>query len=103
MMEIECLQIFNVYESKLMLEKFDLENLGQGHDVQHSQLSHSLANLNLTLEHVCASSHRLRDIHISNFETLKMWVKVMMYNIRKAAIRWIISTSVKVVYLSILC
>ena len=35
-----------------------------------------------------ASFHRFRDIHISKFVTLKMDVKVVMYNIRSGAIRW---------------
>ena len=31
----------------LRFEMFDLENLGQGHRVQHSQFSHSIANINI--------------------------------------------------------
>ena len=36
-------------------------------------------------------------IHISKSATLKMWVKVMMYDICNGAIQWPISISIKVV------
>ena len=44
-----------------------------------------IANINLhksSTGHLCAGSHRFRDTHISKFVTWKMYVKVMMYNIR---------------------
>ena len=33
------------------LEIFDLENLGQGHAVRHSQWSHPMANINIFKHH----------------------------------------------------
>ena len=50
-----------------------------------------MANNNLYKSYAWAffdCSHRFPDIHISNLPTLKMQVKVMMYNIRSGAIRW---------------
>ena len=38
-------------------------------------------SIKVILEHVFVSYHRFLDIHISNFVTLKMNVKVMIYNI----------------------
>ena len=40
---------------------------------------------------ILVSSHRFRDINISNFVTLKMKVKVMMDSIRSSTIRLQIS------------
>ena len=57
-------------------EMFDLENIGKGHGAQHSQWSHSIANINLYKSHtwaLFACSHRFRAIHISKFVILKMW------------------------------
>ena len=56
------------------IEKFDFENVGQGHWVQYSQLLHSIANISLHKihgEHICASSYRLRYINILYFWTWK--------------------------------
>ena len=36
--------IFQAFTYQKSFEKFDRENLGQGHEVQHSQWSHSMAN-----------------------------------------------------------
>ena len=52
----------------------DLENLGQGHVVQHSQWSQSMANINLYKSHmrsIFVSSHHFWDRYISKFVTLK--------------------------------
>ena len=49
---------------------FDLENLGQGHQVLHSQWCHSVANTNRLSKprdaFLCYSSHRFRDIKVWN-------------------------------------
>ena len=48
----------------LKFEIVDLNNLGQGHGVQHF-----IANIKLykyPITHFCASSHHLRDINITN-------------------------------------
>ena len=71
---------------------FYLENEGQSHGV-HLQWSHSMANINVYKSHrptraFFVSSNRLRDIYILTFVTWKMLVKVMKYNIRIGAIRW---------------
>ena len=45
---------------------FGLENLGQGHEEQPSQWYHSMANINCyKTRGFFASSHRVRDIHIT--------------------------------------
>ena len=78
------------YLTKWQLENFDLESLYQGHGVQHSLLFRSIANINLYKSRSLAfivSAHRFRDINISKFQTLKMYVKVMMHSIRSHAIR----------------
>ena len=52
------------YLSKEALTKFDLEYLGQCHWVQHSQLCHSMANINLHKSHsghFGTISYHLRD------------------------------------------
>ena len=70
---------------------FDLENESRAHGVQHSRWSHSMANINLYRSHTWAffsSFHLFRDILISKFVTLKMLVKVMMYNIYSSVIQW---------------
>ena len=54
---------------------FDLENEGQGYEVQHSQWFHSMANINLYKSHTLAllvSSQPFRDSHISKFVNMKM-------------------------------
>ena len=39
-------RIFRRLRLKIPLETFALENLGQGHEVQHSQWSNSMSNMN---------------------------------------------------------
>ena len=59
----------------LMVQICDFEILGQGHGEQHSQRSQSMANINLYKSHTrffSSGSHRLRDIHSSEFVTFKM-------------------------------
>ena len=76
---------------KITVEKFDLENLGQGHGVNHSQWSSSMENIDVYKSRtgaLFASSYRFWDIHVSQFMTLKMYVKVIMYNTRRSASRW---------------
>ena len=49
-----------------------------------------MANINLCKSRSSAffvSSHHFQDIHISKVETMKMYVKVMMYNIRSCTVR----------------
>ena len=60
-MAMVMLQFSNVYLSELLLEKFDPENSGRSHRLQHSQWSHFMANVNLYKSHTLAfyaSSHR---------------------------------------------
>ena len=81
----------SAYLPKYLLEKFDLENVGQGHGVQHSQWSYSIVNINLykvIIEHFSLALTGFRNIHILKFVILKMQVKVMIYNSRSGAIRW---------------
>ena len=61
----------------------DLANEGQRHGEHHSQWSHLMANTNLHIVYlnIFAIFRRCRDIHISKCVTLKMYVKVTMYNI----------------------
>ena len=73
----------------LPFEIFDIEELGQGQRVQHSQLCHSMANVEIYKYHLLQfriSFHRFRDIDIWSL-TLKRYVKVTQYNIRNDAIR----------------
>ena len=54
----------------LTFKMFDLLKVGHGHEVQFSQCLPSMANIELYKslpEHFCASSHRFRDINVSNF------------------------------------
>ena len=56
-----------------MFEMFDHENLGQGHGVQNSQWSRSMADISVYKSHkphFCASSHRFRDINLTLKSTL---------------------------------
>ena len=65
----------------LYLKIFD-----EKHKLQHSQCRLSMANINLYESRNGAffdSSHRFRDVSISNFVTLKMQVKVTIQNNRK--------------------
>ena len=50
-----------------------------------------LTFIKVICEHFLTSSHLFWDIHISKLVTLKMQVRVMMYNIHSGAIRWQIS------------
>ena len=64
---------FSTFTCRNSLDKFDLENLGQGHTVQRSPWSHSLANTNLYQSRTWAffaSSGRFPDL-ISKFVNLK--------------------------------
>ena len=48
----------------------DLENYGKSHVVQHAPYYHTMVIINLykiNMTHVCAISHRFRDINISDF------------------------------------
>ena len=65
----------SVYLSKHPTEKFDLGNLDHDHVVQQPQWPHSMANINLYKNHTSIFFniyHRFRDIHISQFVTLKI-------------------------------
>ena len=71
----------------------DLENIGQGHDVQHSQWRHSMTNINLyksRIEHFALAITVFPDILLYNSTNcyLENQVKVMMHNIRNDVIRW---------------
>ena len=75
----------------------DLENIGQGHDVQHSQWRHSMANINLYESCTWAffaSSHCFPNnkyyLISRNLVILKWLVKVMMYSVCNGAIEWLI-------------
>ena len=75
----------NAWEEYVYIEKF-----GQDHRVQHSQCSRSMANINVYESHILAffaSSRRFRDIYISEFANLKMYVMVMRCNVRSGAIQ----------------
>ena len=64
----------NRYLSIRLIEKFDRKNLGQCHWQHHSQLCHSMANINLIksqTRHVCANSYHFVDINILNFWSRK--------------------------------
>ena len=68
MMAIVVIAFFQPIIVKQLLEKFDLECLGQGHWIQHSQLCRSMANINLHKSHTerfCDSSYCLRDIFLN--------------------------------------
>ena len=72
---------------------WDHENIGQDHEVQYSLLCHSMDSINFYNSCLWAfftSSHRFPDIfylYISRyFVTLKIWVKVTMYNILSGSI-----------------
>ena len=57
----------------------------------HSQWSHSMANIKVYKRYnwaVFVSFHPFQYISISNFVSLKIHVKIMMYNIRIGAIWW---------------
>ena len=58
----------------MSLEKFDRENLDQGHGVQRSQWFHSMTNINFHKNHLWsfyACSQRFRDIHSFEIRDLK--------------------------------
>ena len=62
LMAIVMLAFFQPILDNIDNWKVYFENLGQGHWVRHSQLRHSIANINLDksyVEHFCASSYRL--------------------------------------------
>ena len=53
----------------LSFKNADIENVGQGHAVQHAQWCYFMANINVNKSHnphFCASSLRFRDINVSN-------------------------------------
>ena len=59
----------------IKLENFDLEKLGQGHGVQHSQWCHSMENIKIYKCYIFALfpfSNHFQDSSISNFFTLKI-------------------------------
>ena len=54
---------------------FNIKNVGQGHGLQYSQCSHSMADINLYNRRTWAffaSTHHFRDIDVSKFVTFKM-------------------------------
>ena len=62
--------------------------------MQNLQWYHSMANINFYKSHTWAffvSSHSFPDIHFAKFVTIKIYVKVMMYNILSGAIQTQIS------------
>ena len=64
--------------------------VGYGHGVQHSQWSHSMANINFYKSHdraFFAGYHHIRDIEIAKLMTLKILVNVVMYNLRSEDIQ----------------
>ena len=69
---------------------FGFEHEYQCHGLHHSLCSRSIANTNLCKSHTSSffvRFHHFQDIYISKVETLKMLVKVMMYNIRSVTVR----------------
>ena len=56
----------------LTFQMYDLVNLGQGHRVQHSYLSHSVANTNLYKSQTEHFTQALTVSEISNFELLDL-------------------------------
>ena len=65
----------NSTEFTFYIFMFDLDNEGKVDGAQHSQRSYLIANINLyksSTWEFFASSHRVRDIHISKFVTLKI-------------------------------
>ena len=60
---------FAVYEV-LTFEVFVLENLGNGHKVQHSQSSHSMANISVYKSHNWVFSLALTVFHILAFHIM---------------------------------
>ena len=74
---------------KIEIEKFGIENLGQGQWVQHSQLCYLKANINLHkshMQHFCDNTDRFQILNIIwcpvIFVTLTIQVKVTMYNLQ---------------------
>ena len=66
-----CIFFWKMYIKKMI----DLDNFGQGHEVQHSQMSQSMANINPYKSRswvVFSSYHRFRDIYNAKFVTLKI-------------------------------
>ena len=87
----ECIfTISHTVSEILTFQICDLENLSQGHIIQHLQLAHLMANINLYKNRTCAvfaCSHRFQDIHISKFVTLTMKLNVSMLNNSSVVIR----------------
>ena len=52
---------------------FDLENESQGHGIQHSQWSHSMANVNLYKSHTWTCSLALTVFEIFTFKSVWPW------------------------------
>ena len=91
-----ALAVFYILYNMIFRNFVTLNNIGQGHDLQHSQWRHSMANINLYKSStpylsIFASSYRFPDILyymiLRNFVTLKIQAKVTLYKIRNGAIQ----------------
>ena len=90
-----CHRFFKYYISYDLQKLCDLETIGQDHDVQRSQWRHFMARFNFYKSRTLsffASSHSFPDIMyymiLRNCVTLKISVKVIMYNNRNSAFSW---------------
>ena len=79
----------------LTFQRFYLENLDQGHEVQHGQLCGLVVNTNLYNNdsmHFCASSHHFGDINVTKFRNQMFWSRSQVTIFALALTIWEILT-----------